>query len=253
MPVSILRWKGGSGGDFVLYAKSLSNPGSVINVRYLDVDATGRTAPDFSKIDFLCLRNIDKIALREWIHSVDVRQLLAEVNSYETQPADLWIKSHYYDDYTLKDRTIDIVADAKSLPFVVASNLAKTRTLQQNFNFLVGKIPDATTKLHYVTYCVAKDSFMQNHPSTDRQIFVSELLSNLNTWQRAVSLVGITIDQRVAAAYHHWLGLNQQYMLSSAYLSRIKQQDYDWQDTQLTIIEKYCLMMLGGYKFQNLR
>ena len=62
MTVSILRWKGGSGGDMLLYIKSLSHPGSVVNAVYQQVADSGKTNIDYSNVNFSDPREIDKMS-----------------------------------------------------------------------------------------------------------------------------------------------------------------------------------------------
>jgi hypothetical protein len=254
MPASILRWRGGAGGDMILYFKSLSDPGSVINVEFDRIDQTGKTNVDFSKVkQFGPQREIDKIALNpDWLKQIKTQQLSAEIADYVLGSKSVWIKSHYYDIDQFDDITVDLVADPMSLPFVVFSNIAKTDTVERNFNHLAESITDPVLKNNYSLYSVAVDNVMNFQPSGLTHLLVSDILSGLETFKTATDRVNLRLDFKFFEIYNHWLANNHPHLPSKQYQKMIQNCDYDFMNTTLSPAERYSLMALSGNKFINL-
>lgn len=254
MPASILRWRGGAGGDMILYFKSLSAPGSVINVEFDHIDQSGKTNVDFSKVkQFGPQREIDKIALSpDWLKQIKTQQLSAEIADYMSSLDSVWIKSHYYDIDQFNDITVDIVADPMSLPFVVFSNIAKTDTVERNFNRLSESITDPVLKSNYSLYSVAVDNVMNFQPSGLQHLLVSDILSGLETFKIATDRVNLQLDFKFSEIYNYWLTNNRPHLPSKQYQKMLQDCDYNFMNTDLSRAERYSLMALSGNKFINL-
>lgn len=253
MTVSILRWKGGYGGDMLLYIKSLSQPGLVANVVYQQVDASGKTVVDRSAIDFANLREIDKIASTPVrIEQINKDKLAEEIAQYNQQTNTVWLKSHYYDTDIFNNHTLDLVVDPISLPFVILSNVTKTDTLTRNFDNLVGLITDDSVKLKYCMYMVGKDCLYNLINISAQQIPVSSLLVDLGTFVQAISKTNLDLDFDFSYVYQHWLDHNRERLPSTRYCDKIMSQDFDFMDPSLSLVERYSLLVLSGNKFINL-
>jgi hypothetical protein len=148
MSLRILRWKGGSGGDMILYLKSLSSPGSVINVDFDCVNAAGKTNVDFSKFNSKIPTELEKIGLhpKTWSDLIDLEKLSTEIDVYQIESTDLWAKSHYYATDQFDNITVDLVVDPTSLPFVVHSNVVKTDTVDIIRGWYLAPKPDPLDK-----------------------------------------------------------------------------------------------------------
>lgn len=254
MPVSILRWRGGSGGDMILFFKSLSSPGSVINVEFDHIDQAGKTNVNFLKIkQFGPQKEIDKVALNpEWLKKINPQQLSTEISDLVLGSESVWIKSHYYDTDQFNDITVDLVVDPFSLPFVVFSNIAKTDTVDLNFNKLSESITDPVLKSNYSLYSVAVDNVMNFQPSGLQHLLVSNILSGLETFKIATDRVNLQLDLQFSEIYNYWLNNNRPYLPSEQYQKMLQNYDYDFMNTDLTQAERYSLMALAGNKFINL-
>jgi len=253
MTVSILRWKGGSGGDMLLYIKSLSHPGSVVNAVYQQVEHSGKTIIDHSGIDFSNPREIDKIALdSSRVEQINQDKLSQELEHYAWQPANVWLKSHYYDTDLFNNYTLDLVVDPVSLPFVILSNVTKTDTLTKNFNNLVGLIKDNSVKLKYCMYMVGRDCVYNFTNLSAQQIPVSDLLVDLNTFAQAIDKTNLAIDFNFSYVYQQWLDHNLERLPGAKYRDKILSQDFDFMDPDLSLVERYSLLVLSGNKFINL-
>jgi len=253
MPASILRWRGGSGGDMVLYYKSVSTPGSVINVDFYCVDTIGKTNVDFSKFNKLSPTNIDKIASTpDWIELVNLQELSKEIKKYQDVNDSVWIKSHYYKTTQFDSITVDLVVDPLSLPFVVFSNVIKTDTVDRNFNQLAEIIADPLIKTNYSMYSVAMDNVKNFQAHGHQQLLVSDMLVDLTTFKNATDRVNLQLDLKFSNIYEYWLTNNQQYIPSKQYQKKIMDRNYNFMETGLNKAERYSLMALAGNKFINL-
>jgi hypothetical protein len=249
----MLRWKGGSGGDMILYLKSLSDPGSVINVDFCAVIESGKTHLDLTRHDELLLTELGKIALPDRNMPVDLKKLATEIESYVDTEKTVWAKSHYYKTTQFNYLTVDLVVDVVSLPFVVLCNLVKTNTLVLNFNQLSGLIPDPDIRLNYSMYCVAIDTIQSNNYISNQTIKTSELLMGVETFKSSIEKVNLGINFEFSYIYNDWFEKNKKYMPSQEYQDMVLSQNYDFFNTTLSKVERYSLMALSGNKFVNLQ
>jgi hypothetical protein len=252
MPVKILRWKGGAGGDMILHLKSLSHPGSVVNVVTKNIGDDGKTAVDFSHIQHDVTEEILKITLYNWVELVDIEILQQEIQKLHSQNCLLWVKSHYYKTDFFNDITVDIVADPVSLPFLVASNIKKTETTTLDFNKLTGLIPDPQIKYNYATYCVAVDSLGPTDNVGSQKLLLSNIIGGYGTFKKFTDSVGLDINGDFEWLYNQWLEKNQQNLPSQQYQTMVKDKNYDFMNQDLSLFERYSLMALAGSKFVNL-
>jgi len=253
MSLRILRWGGGSGGDMILYLKSLSSPGSVINADFNCVNSAGKINVNFSKFNNTIPTDIEKIGLHPetWTDQIDLEKLSTEIDMYQTESMDLWAKSHYYATNQFDNITVDLVVTPESLPFVVFSNIVKTDTTNINFNKLSALITDPVVKTNYALYSVAVDFVTNYKASGHQQLQVSDLLCDLKTFKAATDNInlGLNFNHNI---YQQWLERNQQYIPSKNYLAKVAIQNYDFTDLTLNLAERYSLMALAGCKFINL-
>jgi hypothetical protein len=251
MAAKILRWSGGAGGDMILYLKSLGSPESVVNIKYTAIESNGKTGTDFSKVNWATAKNIDKIANADYLDHVNIQELSSELDEYCSLPNHQWFKSHYYTTDLFDNFTIDIVADDIALPFVVASNIDKTTTVDINFNVLASKIIDPIVKVNYSMYCVAVDHIRKQTVGT-QHINVSALLENEATFDSVLKKYQFDIDSKFYYVYNTWLDSNKKNVPSGAYQNKVINKDYDFNNPELTLAERYSLMALAGNKFVNL-
>lgn len=250
MPVTILRWKGGSGGDMVL--RGLCSRQQVLNAKLGKILDSGKIDVDFTTIDYKNLSEIQKIALRPQFHdAINLRKLQAEIAAYNNRSEMVWIKSHYYQTDIFNYLTIDIMVDERSLPFVVNSNWTKTDSSWLAFNDVVSKITDADIRKKYTFYCVAQDIVNQDHLS-DRRLVVSDIIGGQQKFSSALADLQLQIDQTYFEQYLQWLHANAAYLPSQIYEDQVIAGDYRLDHPGLTLVEKYCLLVLSKQKFRVL-
>lgn len=245
MAVSILRWKGGSGGDMLLHM--MSNTCTVLNTRYTKILDSGKTEINFSWLDFDCLTEFQKIALRpEYISQVNLETLKEEILQQQKNSELVWIKSHYYDTDVFNDITVDLVVDPLGLSFAVESNIKKTETLTLDFNKLASMITNEETKIKYSMYLVAVDMLNPEKNISDQTINVSDLLFGRDRLQPMLEKNHMTFNDK---CYDQWLANNFKSLPSKRYQDYIANQNYDYMDSSLSLSERYSLMALSNSKF----
>jgi hypothetical protein len=247
MTLNILRWQGGSGGDMLL--KLISSSAVVqTNAKFQSgLSAHGKILLDqlhqpsqinYIAMDFNCRASIDPKLLKQ-----ELDQIISSDQIW-------WVKSHYYEQNFYTDCIVDIVVDHELLPFAVTANINKTTTMQSDFNPLVAKITDPYVRYQYSIYSLAKD-FVYPY-NTKRIIQLKQLLSGWDQLKNALDSLNISLDEKLKSFYQDWLTLNTMYMPTPAYQHLVKTQDYNMDHPDLTLVEKYCLLVLAGRKFQML-
>jgi len=247
-PARILRWKGGYAGDMIMYLMQLSGY-KIANVNFRDrISQSGRVVVDFGHVHGP-LSELDRISLdQSYRDSVDHKQLVKEIKSL----SDVWVKSHYYND-SFDNITTDITVDAASLPFVMSANVYKTDTLKtQTFHPLADRIKDSDVKIKLALYNVGIDSLSTTSTSVSK-ICVSDLLQGWQTLCDKLNLVDIHLAPVGQDFYNAWYENNQKYFAGAKYLGLINDKNYCHDHKDLSVSEKYALMVLGGQKFQILQ
>ena len=251
MSLNILRWKGGFGGDIVL--QLVTNSSAVhTNVKFKSsISESGRIQLDFSQLDLDNLQQIDRIALTHPYNSgIDPKLLKQEFDHLIASGQSWWIKSHYYQQDFYNEQIIDIVIDNWLLPFAVAANINKTETLTTEFNPLVSKITDPFVQYQYSIYNLAKD-FVCAY-STNRVLQLKQILSGWNELQHAMRQFNVDLDDRSRSLYENWLEINKEYFPTASYQQCLQTNNYNIAQRGLTLIEKYCLLVLSDCKFKLL-
>jgi hypothetical protein len=251
MTLNILRWRGGSGGDMLL--NLISNSSDVLtNTKFQSgLSTQGGTILDFSHVNLDHLRQIDRIALgSKYRSTVDMELLKQELDKIIVSEQTWWLKSHCYEQKIYTDHIIDIVVSEDLLPFAVEANINKTPTLRIDFDPIVSKITNPSVRYQYSVYSVAKD-FISPH-NTNRTIQLKQILSGWDQLTHTLKLLNIELNSTLIHLYQDWLTRNIKYVPTSTYQLLAQAQDYDINNHNLTLIERYCLLALSGRKFQLL-
>lgn len=240
MTVNILRWQGGFAGDIVLKLILESNPDYKSNTIYGNIDQTnGQTQISHQQY----VKEYDKLTKISMDVDYDkVRQELAELAQSDHC---YLIKSHKFDfDH---NNTIDIIVESELLPFVVRANIEKTSTLTVDYNNLVNKIPNPEIKRKYSYYNLAKTFIKQ--PKNTQKLNFNKIYSSWQNLQTALENLGFKLDNQFQHIHATWLQYNKKYSPSQRYLDYIGQKEYNYNDTNLDVVERYCLLALSEEKF----
>ena len=250
MSLNILRWEGGFGGDLLM--KLISGSSAVrTNTKFQDgLSDQGKILLDFSHLNLDRLKQIDCIAAQEFFSKINAALLKQELDELVAGDQPWWVKSHYYAQDFYTDHIIDIVADQEYLPFAVSANISKTNTIHSDFNLLVSKITNPHVRYQYSIYSVAKD--FVRPCTTTRTIQIKQLFSGWEQLKQTLKIFDVTLDDELENTYDNWLNANIKYLPSSTYQYLAQTQDYNIDHPKITLIERYCLLVLSGRKFRLL-
>jgi hypothetical protein len=251
MSLKILRWKGGFGGDIILRLAADSSTVHT-NVKFKSsMSDQGRIQLDFSHLNLDNLQQIDRIALTQFYNSsIDPELLKQEFDHLIASDQSWWIKSHYYQQDFYKEQIVDIVIDNWLLPFAVAANINKTETLSTEFNPLVSKITDPFVQYQYSIYSIAKDFVCPYN--TNHVLQLKQILSGWYELKHAMRQFNVDLDDRSRSIYENWLEINKEYFPTASYQQCLQTNNYNTDQSGLTLIEKYCLLVLSDCKFKLL-
>lgn len=246
----MLRWKGGFGGDLLMKLISESSAVHTNTQFQTGLSSQGGMLLDFSYLNIDRLQQIDCIASQEFIPKIDTILLKQELDALAISDQTWWLKSHYYEQDFYTDCIVDIVVGQDQLPFAVSANINKTTTLQTDFDALVTKITDPHIRYQYSIYSVAKD-FVCPYQTT-RVIQLKQVLSGWDQLKQTLRTFDITLDDKLKNMYENWLAANAKHLSSPIYQYLAQNNDYNIDHPKLTLIERYCLLVLSGRKFQLL-
>lgn len=251
MTVNILRWKGGFGGDSLLNMICNSIPNAKTNVNFLSgVTEHGSTQLE-SKLHITGLSYVELMALENnHVPDNELSYLANELNVLDNSDDIWWLKSHQYNFDLFNHVTVDIEADLLSLPFVVSANINKTLILEKKYNELASMIPDKETKIKYAAFSLAKEFIAT--PKYKQSISVSQLLLGWQSVYHSMKIFNIKLASSTESFYNQWVANNQKYMPSDVYQQKIINQSYNIDHSELSTIEKYCLLAISGNKFKLL-
>jgi len=250
MSLNILRWKGGFGGDLVMKL-ILDSSTAHTNVKFQSSPAfsdQGGVLLDFSHDDFANAKQINFISFHaDHQTGFDPILLKHELDTLVDSDQIWWLKSHYYDQDFYTDCIIDIVVDHALLPFVVTANIKKTTAAKSTVTSLVSKIADPHVQHQYMIYHVAK--YLTVPCKTDRTIQLKQILSGWPLLKQTLQSFGVTLNDQLMPLYQQWLAHNTKYIPTTVYQYLAQNKDYDVDHPKLTLVERYCLLVLSGRKF----
>ena len=256
MSLTILRWQGGMCGDTVLKLILLSNPHFHCQNQYADSTDTISSRPNISYARSFEYDQIGKMSMQNYL---DVNlPLLKEQLSLLAQSSlvngEHWIlKSHVYAEQ-FDHRTIDIIGNVNTIPFVVNSNLVKkSRVFDNTYQYhpLMPKIkdPDVLNKFHM--FNIAKNLLNFKNVSND-QLHLEDILGGWDQLTDSLLRLGFELDKKYKLLYQSWLEANQAFMPSHYYKQLATDQNFDYDSQILSISERYCLLALSGNNFKVL-
>jgi len=251
MSITMLRWKAGAGGDTVLKLLLESDPGLHSQNKYL-LQKNGKTTLDADYADSFRYNLIGKMS-RGLSHEVDQDQLFYQLDQLNHEdPSKNWLlKTHCYFDFSYP--VIDIVISQTLLPFVIRANLAKNsrqKNLMPDYHPMVSKIKDPGILYKFDCYNTAVDLLQVKYSA--QQLQLQDLLAGWDCFVRAIDMLSLQIDVKCRDYYNTWLQNNQQFIPSSAFVSLVASNNYNYNCKDISIEERYCLLALSKERFQLL-
>ena len=256
MAVTILRWKGGAGGDTVLRLLMMSNPELQSQTRYVEHPDSQQSYFDkgFCHAQLQSYSLINEMALSN-CKNVDLNLLINQLDELEknSQQQHWMLKSHVYN-VNIKQRIIDIVVSPELMPFVITANLSKNSRelgLIRNYHKLCSKISDKKLLYKFDFFNMARD-LVDTKNLSQEQITVDDITAGWQTLTLSLGRLNLTLDKNCFTIYNNWLENNKKFMPSVTYQSMVADNNFDYEDTRLTVQERYCLLALSGSKFKIL-
>jgi hypothetical protein len=252
MSVKILRWMLGSGGDTIINLLLKSNINLHSQNKYCGLN-NSRTSFDVEYVKAFRYDQISKMTLVD-AQSTDINLLSEQLNQLEQEDTSIdWIlKTHCY--FEFNKEVIDIVIGENFLPFALTAGLAKNPRSKVNivdYHPLISKISDSVVLYKFDCYNMAVKSITTKNFST-LQIQLGDLLKDWQQFTSALSAVGLYVSPDCQEYYERWLTDNKKFLPSKTYTTLVRNKNYDYLDSTLSIEEKYCLLALSGEKFRLL-
>tara|TARA_R110000822_G_scaffold304188_1_gene429240 strand:+ start:49 stop:843 length:795 start_codon:yes stop_codon:yes gene_type:complete len=256
----ILRWVGGAGGDTLCHLLSLQNT----NV-YMNVSCHGKIEPNTGRTlvsgrydpDYPLLVQLTRVPCS----GIDMELLGVDVCNLIKKHKRFILKSHLFDNEIEKyTEVIDLGFDLKFLPFIVQCNIDKTDTVVDNFTYNNSKFDSTLKKIskklnnkqkkQLATWNVVKDTIKQiNKFALDNtSLSTEDFFYNQKRIEDFFKEKGYEIDFDVQF-FSDWKNNNTKYLPSKKYQEYLQNKQYNYNDTQLTISERYILLALSGQNF----
>jgi len=252
MSIKLLRWTSGMAGDTVLKLLLDSDPSLQSQNKYIALN-DGQ-----SQIDYQYCKSFkyDQIAEMSLMHAFDVDQTalfeqLQQLESEDVQ-AQWLLKTHCYFDFLYP--VVDITVATEQMPFVVRAGLHKNsraKNLLPNYHVLASKISDPVILYKFDCFNYAQNLLQTRNYSPD-QLALKHILSGWEDFTAALGRVNLKISADCQTYYEQWLEENQRFMPTATYLDQVNLQNFDYNNSELTIEERYCLLALSGQKFKIL-
>lgn len=253
MPITLLRWKGGSGGDTLLKCLLDSNPDWQSQATYGGLDSS-RTPMSSADLPWSGYEQIRMMATIEYI-KVDTKLLAEQLIALEARNSDLhWLlKTHCYQSFEW--RTIDIVISRPLLPFVVKANLSKNsreRGLVPDYHEMTGIIRDPSVLYRFDCYNMAKDCLDVVPADPHQTIYLDDIMQGWDRLKWSCDALCLPLRDHCRPYFEAWLEANQSFLPSLAYQQMVKQDRYDATCPDLSLEERYCVLAIEGERFRLL-
>lgn len=265
----LLRWMGGGGGDTICQILAKENPGTYMNFSVGDLNhVNGRTLikndrdPDYPLLSDLS--RADPVSDNRKLKD-DFLKLIANHDKFI-------IKFHNFDrqfDELIKShlRIDDIGFNLGFLPFIIQSCFEKFSKEQHpmydlkyktesNFDSMLEKIGRKLTthqKNQVLLWnMIADASKCMYHFNLDKAPLATQDLFNDN--RRIVNFFndkGFNINLDIPYI-SEWKDSNKKYLPSKKYQSYLNSKDYNYDDNDLSLVEKYIFLSLSGKSFRFL-
>lgn len=252
MSITLLRWKSGAAGDTLLKMLLLSN-----NVQSQMRYVSG--PPDRTHLDVEAIKSFryDQISMMALHNSINVAQdkLLAQLRGLEQEaPLQPWLlKTHCYFEFPY--RVIDIKVGVDLVPFTVKASLIKnsrSKNLIPDYHPDAKNMSDPETLYRFDCHNYTYD-LLYNQPEKHSDVF--DLSTMLGTWDGivdSVNALGYTISDDCQDAWAAWKAANSHLMPSARFQKLLADSQFDYDNKELTLEERYCFLVMSGQPFRVL-
>tara|TARA_Y100000592_G_scaffold100585_1_gene181329 strand:+ start:381 stop:1193 length:813 start_codon:yes stop_codon:yes gene_type:complete len=262
----LLRWLGGGGGDHICQLLAAQNPDTYTNFSVGELDEiSGRVVivndrdPDFPWLSEISKAHpiADKQNLKQ-----DFIKLIQQHNKFI-------IKFHNFDkefDRSLKSHlpVTDLGFGLDFLPFVVQANLEKfsneghpmydliyrTRSFHNTTLEKVGKKLNTTQKNQMLTWNMITHAMncMHNFDLDKSDISTQDLFHDKKRIENFFHKHGYSLNMNNPLV-NKWEENNTKYLPTKKYLTGLQNKDYEYDDKELPLAERYIFRALAGKSF----
>ena len=248
MTVTILRWVAGAGGDTVIRLCQDHDQNIISDFDYTGaISAEGATPNQKSQKILSAFPEL--MGLDHLDSYVDYELALERIQSLAAKSQRFLFKTHCYrSGFTLfRDYTVDITTEPEDYPFIVQALITKNwpNGVRCPINYTVNTQDEHLAASYYT---MTQRQILARPYYNPRQLPFRHILAGFDQLKTTLRLLGFDISNR--AYYDQWRSQQEQYFPSDRYRQYILDQDYNWQDTQLSRVERYCLMALSTTNFR---
>jgi hypothetical protein len=248
MSATILRWVGGAGGDTVIrlikdhdatiitdfeYGGAVTDTGATVNVK------SQKILSAFPEL--LGLDHIDSY--------FDYALAAETIKTLDTKSQRFLFKSHCYRSgfSVMTDHVIDIATEPKDYPFVARALIEKNWPdgVRCPINYVLNTREQRLAASYY-TMCQRQQEAHARYSS--RRIQLDDILGGFDRLASVLDKHGFTISNETY--YNQWRSRQDQYRPSRRYLEYVSNCNYQYQDSELSTVERYCLLSLSGENFK---
>tara|TARA_E500000178_G_scaffold349537_1_gene406627 strand:+ start:2239 stop:3057 length:819 start_codon:yes stop_codon:yes gene_type:complete len=265
----MLRWFGGSGGDTICTLIDMAEKDLYTNfICKYNSRANGKTnTHQFKDPEYPTLYRFGI----SWNAEIELKKAKKDLSKLKNSNKKFLIKSMNFAkslDNVVSDymEIVSIGYDYFFLPFLVQTNLTKTKTIKNYFtknNLSKYKkdlvLLDITKKLSQdqktklVIWNVIKSAidYMNDFSLDKSSIQISDMFYNQQSIKDFFADRNIEIDFN-NKLYKNWLKLNQKYIPSDIFNKCLKTRSYNYQNSDMNLFERYVLLAISGKKFKFL-
>lgn len=252
MPITLLRWKSGAAGDTLLRMLLQSNPVQS-QTRYV----TGSPERSHIDVDYVKAFKYDQISTMSLYNSQDVikDKLLEQLSLLEQEDSrQTWLlKTHCY--FVFPYRVIDIKVGTDLVPFTVKASLTKnsrSKNLIPDYHPDAKNISDLETLYRFDCHNYTYD-LLHNQLAESSDVFhLSTMLGSWDGMVASVNALGYDISDDCQTAWAAWKTANAHLLPSARFQELLAHSQFDYDDKDLTIEERYCFLVMSGQPFRVL-
>jgi hypothetical protein len=256
----VIRWIGGAGGDLLCSLLALKNKDL-----YMNISCHGTIEPETGAV---LISNRHDLAHPSLVRlasgtadSLDPELLKIDIHNLIKKHRRFILKSHLFDNEMEKyTEVVDLGFDLKFLPFIVQCNIEKTNIVVNNFAYNNSKFDITLQKIieklnneqkkQLITWNLVKDTIkMINKFALDNaSLNTRDFFYNQKRIEDFFKGKGYEINFDVQF-FSDWKNINTKYLPSEKYQEYLQSKQYNYNDKQLAISERYILLALSGQRF----
>ena len=251
MPITIVRWKSGVGGDTVL--KMLLESNNVYSQNQYLLAGKEQTLINYEYVKKFKYDQIAKMSLINYnlVDPILLHQQLSELE--RDDPSKHWIlKSHCYIEFSYP--VIDIVVGDELAPFVIKASLAKNsrkKNLVPDYHPSVSKFDNLDDLYKFDCYNYSYD-LLKNQHEVKTPLLLEHILSGWEQLAKSLLTLDLQLNNSCKEYYQAWLSANQMYLPSNVFKVMLQAKNWNYNHPDLSIEEKYCFLVLSNKEFSIL-